>query len=535
MNTQFENLSATELMAIWTKEETSQEDKDTIWEILSKIQKESSNEHKLINFIQTAPVEEISIDSVQVITEDGKEPTENLITTLIEKGKIPEEKAFYALSMQSVVKVFSALKQDNIAIKDTLARMEDNIAELSKQKNEESETKLTKLKEEYERKKVELENSNKDLEALKVELENSNKDLADLKKQLENAESNSQQKEKDTTLITKLTNDNAELKKDLEQITEEQKTYEQMIDLIARILNKESYEITINSIESILSNSINHAQNQMSTNESETTIQNLEAEVSALKASNSEKDKTIVGLTNDRDSLRNQLAGKKVETTFDNAVNPDTPSQNKEANQEIYDTQEKPKKKINKAFLVLTAVIITIGAGVTFLPKELKAKITNLTELIAQDTKKDVFETLPEATEEVAKPEDDKLSSPEEVIEQKPPKAEKPFASTNDIFKEQVVVEPVETKKDVEKISTIQDQPIIEEPVAEPSSKEYLNSLKDLLKVTPDKKIFYNKEVYKKGDKINNFQIAYITSGFVLFMDHKENNKIIKVVLGASK
>ena len=538
MTEQFENLSKEELLEIWKNEETSQDDKNTVWDILSKIQKESSKEYNLINFIQSTPVEEISIDNAQIITNDAKEPTENLITTLIEKGKIPEEKAFYALSMHAVVKEIYEQKQDNIAIKDTLSRMEENIAELSKQKNKESETKLNELKKEYETKKQELEDSNKDLEILRKELEDSNKNLENLKKQLENVEINSQQNEADTTLIAKLTNDNSVLKKDLEQITEDQKTHQQMIDLIANVLNKESYEITINSIESLLLDFIKPVQNNISANEAETTIQNLEAEVLALKTSNLEKEKTILGLTNDRDSLRNQLAGNKVESTFDNAVNPDTPSKKEETNQEDEKFQKKPKKRISKTFFILTTLVITIAAGITFIPKEFKDKITNLTELIIQSKSQDVFETLP-VTESVEKTIENDLASPEEVIEAKQPKVEKPFANANDIFEQQVVAQPVETENNIEETPAIQTEtiaePIIEKTIAEPSSKEYLNSIKDFLKVTPDKKIFYNKEVYKKGDKINNFQIAYITSGFVLFVDHKESNKIIKIALGTSK
>lgn len=529
----YKKLSKEELLKIYSDDAKTDEIKNKAFEALQELHGEESKKGQLALFIEKKPVEQISITEATNITKKPIPITEEWIADLIKSGRISEEKAFYALSVQKVVSVLFDLKDDHQKALEaqketqkTINEMNSKMDELIKSKdndnNSDVDEKIETLKNKLKNKKEELKEVREENNTIQGKFEKSLQEIEDLKNNTIPPIDNQEE-------ITKL----QESVKTLTLKNEQLIGSEDLLEEIANILNVESFEININSIESLLLNYVKintkpDITNSVKIQELESTLLEKESEINALDKSVSNQKETITELTQQRDKLRDIASGKEPVSDFDNAPTPDT---DEPSSQEEYDNEEqdedyevKPKSKIKKLIkpLIYTTIAASIVAIVVFAPSEYKSKIENLATLFSKSSTntEEVFNTV----ENTQKLEDSvELETPQEVIKQE---NINPAVNTQsqDIFNQK------NTKVGIEREVIIPENKTPNRKQAkEVSDKDYLSNLKSYMKVTPDLKVEYNGKIYSKGQSFEKFTIAYITPNFILFMD--KNKSIIKIIL----
>lgn len=556
-------LKPKELFSLYQEELNKEEnDKDieytnTIFGIFQEINNMFINESKIVQYFTKTKEDEIKIDYTKDLLKVDNPTAEDYIATLIQKGKVSEEKAFYALSMQKVASIFSTFKKDFQDTKSSLEEMKSTLEEIKN--NSANNAEINALQEKITEKERKLEETNKNMDSLKEDLEEIKSKLESVtseKNELEVANKSFQRDEEEFNNIKeeneKLKESNSKLRENYGESTDKLNAQKEHIEKINSILeealNIDSENLTIESLRKAI--------------EEQAPIKTIESKPDLSEyISIAEHENRIEEEQNSREAVEMSLKKAKEELiTLKEKIEELSLNQNQdEPNQSVNkkpkeDSQEenieavkvkrfnfKPNKKAVKITLASSLIIALafgfINQGSNLIPSDFKNKLETI---FNEDTQSSNQENL--AFEELALEE---LEVKEKEAASTPKKEEETVAQiqSNDVFSSQEIIDTnsaeeetdtTPTNQEVEEVNNINSTisvPAEIEPEPRVTNKERLKQIQSSFKVTPNNMLNYKNNSYKKGDVIEGFKIAYITSNFIIFVDKDDSSKIHKIIL----
>lgn len=597
----FSNKTNEELFAIWNAQEETKKARDSAIAEIQKRHADTSKKHEIVEFIQQTPIEGITIDAVTVISEKPVNITEQWIAELIASKKLPEEKAIYAYSMGRVVSLFLDLQNTHKQVLENQQEQKQTLEEMQKQltklnEAQASKEEIDKLNSQIQKKENELLLSNQSLSKLQSELQKVTDELAQKISETQNSEQTIKElqeilskKELETTALKaqvdeigrelSISNANIEsiknsheeelekltapdsqqsqsslseeeknqLESKIEQIQEELKANEDLFEELARILELETYEININSIESSIFKKVrkeiaSQVQPKTPLNaELEEKAAELQAKCTALEIALSTKSKALEEAREECEQLQQKIHSQPIadEIIIQSANAPLVG--NFEVN-EASETSEKNNlvEKLKKPLIYSIAAI----AILFMLPlQEIQGKFSSIKSFASRANSNNELREADSVIEDavVVSPEQSqKLNTDVEIA---PAQQQPQQAANTDVFAQN---KPLAEQKQIIQNSQAQDLSIYEEPAPKVAQNpqqaapqvqqkqtpsDYLNSIKSKFVITEIKQLQYNGKLYSKGDAFENFSIAYITPAFIIFKEKNNVESVIRITL----
>lgn len=529
---EFSSMSINELIAIFSNPNNPDYTFDEInqaKEAFDEKFKELTATQPLIEFFKNNPPSKINITKVAKVANKPKGETEELIYKLMVEKKITEDKALYALSINRVISIFLTLKEEHQKTHKALEEMSQKLDTFMNQSNENKDSEeKTALQKELEAKQEELKTKEEEINNFKKAHE---KEIQELKMLIE--EKNEQKIEANTEETTNTEDQNEEL----QYLKEEN---EAIINILSVKLKTEPDNITLDSIDDLFENFKKNIEDKIKEENSSNSIapqeltlkdneiEEMRLKIEALNESIKFKDEKLK-----ENQVQIETLEKKLQYKESGVKEPEEEeSYNKE--EALVEEEQDEIKKFNfkaifrsKALKTLMFLSVISGAGyygytqlddkaVKGINSFIDSKTQPKTEALALDVPK-------EATQGAKNAETQKITE-----------------SSLSVFNEATVDEPIldgealTEDKQIEQTEEIaQEVPKLEikKEEVELSSTDFLKSLKAQLKITPDRKVEYKNRLYAKNEKLENYTIAFVSNDFILFMDYKNNNEIIKLFL----
>ena len=510
-------LEPQKLFELWQKENSKDKEvrdleyANTIFNVIDEIHKATQKEHQLIDYFNNTKPNKISINYTKELLEiDDKSVAEDVIANLIKDGKVSEEKAFYALSMQKVASIYSSLKTDNQEIKATLNDMQQSLEEL-KTSNADAD-KIKTLEKEIEKKENSLEESNRNIGTL-------NDKIREMQKELD-----------------AITSQNEELKANSSMTPN--KEADEILNSLSELLNIKSEDINPVTIKEAFDKS--KSDNSVNMDEHIPKLQHEEA-LEEEKNKNEAMEMSLKKAKEEVSTLKEKLEEATVKSSENETLSVESSTQEETSTDESEDEPQKKPSKMKSKIIKISLIAAAIGgigfSAVSYLPNDLKMKLN--TVLGGMPTVSNQETVLPSPEEvEVAEAAEDVTSQP--TKEKSTQEAKTTINGDDDILgsEEISIVNDSETPaeinnstSEVEVAQEITPKPAKNAEKPKLTNFEILSEMKSEFKVSPNKILGFRNESYKKGDTLNGFKIAYITSGFILFIDRDNKEKIHKIIL----